>query len=162
MDDDKKDVVKLGSSLSDISGLAISPDGTLVAVGCGSNIVFYVLKDSGFDKVHILGTGTRVSSNPILYQKVSFSTDSKRLCVASQVRRSSKDHLFVTIWKWSGRDMERDQTINPLSLTVVSISITSKVTDISRVMPMTRVSLQFTMLKERGRCHLDYSFLPQS
>ena len=106
--------------------LAISPDGSQVALGCGSLIVIYRIINGEFQISHQLMTNIDPSGGRIRYQKLRFSVDSKRLVSATQEFHNSNTHTVnMHVWTCAENDVYQVSQLDPLLLTVVSALLIS-------------------------------------
>lgn len=110
----------LGEGISLATSLTVSLRYDLIALGCGSSILIYHVH-GGLSQISQLGIDSSASS--IRLQRLSFSTDSKRLVVATQVSSQISDRQTVRfmIWERNGDHFEDVAQVDPTQLTMVRI-----------------------------------------
>jgi hypothetical protein len=121
--------VLLGEGVPLALSIAISPDGKFVAVSCGSSVLIHRVQNNELLKDYQVGTQIDSSSGSIRLQRLSFSTDSKKLVCATQVASRSTDRqtVHVKVWERSGAEWRNGASVEPVSLTMVSkLSFNSK------------------------------------
>jgi predicted DCC family thiol-disulfide oxidoreductase YuxK len=113
----------LGEGVPLATSIATSPDGTLVALGCGSSVLIYRIQNGELQKVYQVGTQIDSSSGSIRLQKLNFSTDSKKLVCATQVASHSTDRhtVHVKVWELYGEEWRNGVSVEPVPLTMVRI-----------------------------------------
>jgi hypothetical protein len=112
----------LDSNLSYIQHLSISTDGTFIALGCGTFIRLYRVFNHSLELAQTLDLTSKLHSGNVPYQRLSFSVDSKKLVVATQVSQTPQKHVvYITIWECSGSQVREEATLDPIRLTVVSL-----------------------------------------
>lgn len=109
-----------------VLSMAVSQDGTLIALGCGEFTLVYKLLDQKLvgpwkldPHIHAGPTGTRV----VRLQKISFSVGSQRLISAVQVEHSTQKHaVHVSVWTCFGSEFTLAAQLDPVYLTVVRVT----------------------------------------
>src|SRR5271170_2290982 len=100
MPDGEQQFISLEDEMPLIQTIAISPDGTFVALGCGNLVLVYRILDGNFEKAKEINLKSKTAAQSIRYQRVGFSVDSKKLVCASQVSQSVQRHAVITgIWE---------------------------------------------------------------
>jgi hypothetical protein len=119
--DSKQHSVLLGEGIPLATSLAISPEKGYIALGCGSSIIIYRIKDGQLQKEYQVGTQIDSSAGSIRFQRLSFSPDSKKLIAATQVSSHSADRqtVYVKIWERFGAEFRNGPVVEDVPLTVV-------------------------------------------
>jgi hypothetical protein len=104
-----------------IQTLAISPDGTFVALGCGHVVLIYRILNENFEKAKQIDIKSKIAGQSVRYQRIAFSVDSKKFVCSSQVSQSVQKHAVITgIWECSGSEIREYSWLEPVPLPVVS------------------------------------------
>jgi hypothetical protein len=119
--DGKQYSVLLGEGIPLATSLAISPEKGYIALGCGSSIIIYRIKDGQLRKEYQVGTQIDSSAGSIRFQRLNFSPDSKKLIAATQVSSHSADRqtVYVKIWERFGAEFRNGPVVEDVPLTVV-------------------------------------------
>jgi hypothetical protein len=114
----------LGEGKPLATSLAVSINDNLVALGCGNAILIYRVHGE-LSQIYQVGTQIDSSASSIRLQRLSFSTDSKRLVAATQVSSQTSDKQMVRfmIWERNGAQFKNAAQVDPVQLTTVRILI---------------------------------------
>jgi hypothetical protein len=122
MPDGEQQYISLDDEIPLIQTLAISPDGTFVALGCGVVVLVFRILNGNFEKAKEINLKPKLAAQSVRYQRVGFSVDSKKLVCASQVSQSVQKHAVITgIWECSGAEIREYGWIEPVPIPVVSL-----------------------------------------
>jgi hypothetical protein len=120
MDGSQKSIV-LDSPIAQVLGLAISADGTFIAVGCGAEVLLYRVLNDNLELATRLEVAAKITTTNVRNQRLSFSVDSKKLVAALQVSQTPQRHaVYMKVWECSGADVREETSLDPIQLTVVS------------------------------------------
>ncbi|KAF2402279.1 hypothetical protein EJ06DRAFT_331588 [Trichodelitschia bisporula] len=101
------------------TGLALSPDGTLIALGWGPTIQIYRFADGALTLLTALPIHESHSGTVVRYQVLNFSSDSRRLLVATQeIHDTHKHAVYLRIWGCEDSEIRRRTAPNAFSVTV--------------------------------------------
>jgi len=112
--------VLLGEGIPLATSLAVSLDDDLIALGCGSSVLIYRVYGA-LSQIYQVGTQIDSSAGSIRLQRLSFSTDSKRLLAATQVstHTSDKQAIRFVVWERTGAQFQNIAQVDPVQLTMV-------------------------------------------
>jgi hypothetical protein len=114
----------LDDTVPHILAFAISPDGSLIAVGCGDFTLLYRLEENDLQGPWKLQPAIDLQGRAPRIQKLNFSVDSTRLLSAIQAEYSGHKHaVYISIWKELGAEAELETQVDPVYLTMVSASL---------------------------------------
>lgn len=121
MPDGGQQYISLEDDIPLIQTLAISPDGTFVALGCGHIVLIYRILNENLEKAKDINIKSRTAGQSVRYQRIGFSVDSKKFVCASQVSQSVQKHAVLTgIWECSGSEIREYGWLDPIPIPVVS------------------------------------------
>lgn len=111
---------ELNEDIPTIHALALSPNGTMVALGCGEYSLVYRMAGHDFLEPMKLPHSKRSSRAAIRAQKLNFSVDSQRLVSCIQTERTSHKHdVYAAIWACSESGILLETELDPVELSVV-------------------------------------------
>jgi hypothetical protein len=111
----------LGEAALGVLALALSPNGMMIALGCGRfSLLYRVHSGELFGPQKLWHSKSPKAS--VCSQKLNFSVDSTRVVSCIQVGRSSQKHdLYVAIWVCDDEEFELERQLDPIELSVVSL-----------------------------------------
>jgi hypothetical protein len=127
--DGKQQSILLGEGIPQAMSLVISPEKDLIAVGCGSSVLIYRLRDGELQKDYQVGTEIDSSKGSIRLQRLNFSSDSKKLMSATQVSShlTDKQVVHIKIWERVGVEFRNGPPVEDVQLTVVRYQYSFKI-----------------------------------